>query len=76
MAVEVQGPDGAAVAALGRAEIEAAVGLPASRIVAQARLGAWLDRAPVVAGGVVTLGAAGRALVLDLGDGTLRAVQP
>ena len=38
------------------------------------RHGVWLDRVPRIDGGMVRLGAAGRALVLDLVRGQLRRV--
>lgn len=73
VSIEILAPSGARRGLLEEPAIVRAVGVPMREIVAVARHGVWLDRVPRMQGGLVWLGSAGRALVLDLEDGTLRA---
>jgi len=75
VSIEVLDPEGAPRLRLDQAAIERAVGVSVGAMAHAVRHGVWLDRVPRMQGGQVLLGAAGRALVLDLRDGVLRAVE-
>jgi len=75
VSIEVLDPGGATRLRLDQAAIERAVGVSVGAMADAVRHGVWLDRVPRIQGGQVLLGAAGRALVLDLRDGVLRTAR-